>query len=308
MMRNDMGNDGRSSQGTPKGVDIGVHGLVKRFGEREVLHGLDLEIQPGEFVSIVGRSGCGKSTFLRLLAGLEEISAGTIDFGGSPGSGCREDARIMFQDSRLLPWRSIVENVEIGLSGGDVRERAYEVLEQVGLADRSDEWPGKLSGGQRQRVALARALIHRPRLLLLDEPLGALDALTRLEMQKLIENIWRQHEFTAVLVTHDVTEATILADRIILIEDGRITFDERIDLPRPREYGQPALAALGSRVLDRIMSVNLIEARNRAEEKNAIQPGRTPVETWVEVRKETDGKETDGYSGDFLPFVERTAV
>lgn len=243
-----------------KGAAIGVRGLSKRFGERDVLRRLSLDISPGEFVSIVGRSGCGKSTFLRLLAGLEEISEGTIGFDGAPGSGCREDARIMFQDSRLLPWRSIVENVEIGLSGDrkTIRERAREVLGQVGLADRADEWPGRLSGGQRQRVALARALIHRPRLLLLDEPFGALDALTRLEMQKLVETLWHRHRFTAILVTHDVTEATILGDRIILIENGEITFDENIDLPRPREYGQPALAALGRRVLDRIMSTVLV--------------------------------------------------
>jgi sulfonate transport system ATP-binding protein len=304
-MENGMGNGSFLRSTTPKGVDISVHGLVKRFGEREVLHGLDLEIRPGEFISIVGRSGCGKSTFLRLLAGLEEISSGTIGFDGFPRNGRREDARIMFQDSRLLPWRSIVENVEIGLSGDkkENRLRAREVLEQVGLADRSNEWPGKLSGGQRQRVALARALIHHPRLLLLDEPLGALDALTRLEMQRLIENIWKQHEFTAVLVTHDVTEATILADRIILIEDGRITFDERVDLPRPREYGQPDLAALGSRVLDRIVSPNSFETRSRVEEKNVIKFGKQPSEIFAEALKRMEG-----YDGDSLPLIEKTAV
>ncbi|MDR3300647.1 MAG: ATP-binding cassette domain-containing protein, partial [Candidatus Accumulibacter sp.] len=278
--------NGASAQDQPKGINIDVHGLVKRFGEREVLHGLDLAVRPGEFVSIVGRSGCGKSTFLRLLAGLEEISAGTIDFDGSPKNGYREDAKIMFQDSRLLPWRSIIQNVEIGLSGDkkEIRKRAYEVLKQVGLADRSDEWPGKLSGGQRQRVALARALIHHPRLLLLDEPLGALDALTRLEMQKLVESIWRQHEFTAILVTHDVTEATILGDRVILIEDGQITFDEKVDLPRPREFGQPALAALGSRVLERIMSINSIEARNQVKGKIVdIRLGKPLSEVLVET-------------------------
>ena len=269
------------------GIRVCVDGLVKRFGEREVLHGLDLEILPGEFVSIVGRSGCGKSTLLRLLAGLEDISSGTVEFdGSSSGNRYRDDARIMFQDSRLLPWRTIVENIAIGLMGNkeNVRSHALDVLKQVGLADRADDWPGQLSGGQRQRVALARALIHRPRLLLLDEPLGALDALTRLEMQRLIENIWKRHEFTAVLVTHDVAEATILGDRIVLIENGLITFDEKIGLPRPREYGQPELAALGRRVLSRIMSVNSLNVRNQVKGKIVdIQLGKPLSEVMIEA-------------------------
>ena len=257
----------QAAQAAGNGIGIRVKKLSKRFGEREVLHGLDLDIQPGEFVSIVGRSGCGKSTLLRLLAGLEEISEGSIDFDGRPREGNREDARIMFQDARLLPWRTVIENVALGLAGAkeEVRSRAQEALNQVGLADRADEWPARLSGGQRQRVALARALIHRPRLLLLDEPLGALDALTRLEMQRLIERIWQQHGFTAILVTHDVAEAATLADRILLVEDGLITFDEPTKLPRPREHGQPEFAALESRVLKRLMSVNSINVRNQVK-------------------------------------------
>ncbi|MBW7900745.1 MAG: ATP-binding cassette domain-containing protein [Rhodocyclaceae bacterium] len=247
------------------GLGIAIDRLVKRFGERQVLHGLDLDIGAGEFVAIVGRSGCGKSTLLRLLAGLDEISGGGIALDGAPPQASRDDARIMFQDARLLPWRTVIQNVALGLRGdrAEVRERAERALAQVGLADRADEWPARLSGGQRQRVALARALIHRPRLLLLDEPLGALDALTRIEMQRLIENIWRQHGFTAVLVTHDVSEAVALADRILLIEEGRITLDEPVALPRPREHGQPAFAALERRVLKRLMSVDAINTRNR---------------------------------------------
>ncbi|MDR2508059.1 MAG: ATP-binding cassette domain-containing protein [Candidatus Accumulibacter sp.] len=269
------------------GIRVRIDGLVKRFGGREVLRGLNLEIPPGEFVSIVGRSGCGKSTLLRLLAGLEDISSGTVDFDGSPPkNGYREDARIMFQDSRLLPWRTIVENTAIGLAGKkeNVRACALDVLKQVGLADRADDWPGRLSGGQRQRVALARALIHRPRLLLLDEPLGALDALTRLEMQRLIENIWKRYEFTAVLVTHDVAEAVILGDRIVLIEDGLITFDEKVALPRPREYGQSEVAAIGRRALDRIMSVNSLNVRNQVKGKIVdIQLGQPLSEVVIEA-------------------------
>ena len=249
----------------PAGLDIGVRGLIKRFGERQVLHGLDLDIAPGEFVAIVGRSGCGKSTLLRLLAGLDGVSEGEIRLDGQPASLHKDDVRMMFQDARLLPWRTVAQNVAIGLHGSkaEIRQRALEVLGQVGLADRADEWPGRLSGGQRQRVALARALIHRPRLLLLDEPLGALDALTRIEMQRLIENIWKQHRFTALLVTHDVSEAVALGDRIVLVEDGRITLDEPVALARPREHGEADFARLESRVLKRLMTVQALNNRNQ---------------------------------------------
>lgn len=247
------------------GLDVEIRGLVKRFGERQVLHGLDLNIEAGQFVAIVGRSGCGKSTLLRQLAGLDTLSAGSIHFNGKDREALNDNVRMMFQDSRLLPWRTVIQNVALGLAGRsqDVRSRAEEALAQVGLADRANEWPSRLSGGQRQRVALARALIHRPRLLLLDEPLGALDALTRIEMQRLIERIWRQHGFTAVLVTHDVSEAVALADRILLVEEGRITLDETVALPRPREHGEAPFAALESRVLKRLMTVEALNQRNQ---------------------------------------------
>ena len=243
-------------------LPVGITGLVKRFGEREVLHSLDLDIAPGEFVAIVGRSGCGKSTLLRLLAGLEALTAGQIRLGESTSTA---DIRIMFQDARLLPWRTVIQNVALGLKGDKktIRERAAQALAEVGLAERADEWTSRLSGGQRQRVALARALIHRPKLLLLDEPLGALDALTRIEMQQLIERIWREHGFTAVLVTHDVSEAVALADRILLIESGRITLDEAVKLPRPREHGEPNFAAVEGRVLKRLLSVEALNPRNQ---------------------------------------------
>jgi sulfonate transport system ATP-binding protein len=227
-------------------VALRLQGLSKRYGERQVLQALDLRIEPGEFVAIVGRSGCGKSTLLRLLAGLESPTAGRID--GLAGS----DTRFMFQDARLLPWARALDNVALGLDGFDARQRAEAALAQVGLAERGGEWPARLSGGQRQRVALARALVHAPRLLLLDEPLGALDALTRIEMQGLIEGLWRRHGFTAVLVTHDVSEAVALADRVLLIEDGGVAMDWRIPLPRPRVHG-PAFAALEQRLLERVL-------------------------------------------------------
>ncbi len=158
----------------------------------------------------------------------------------------------MFQDSRLLPWKRILPNVMLGLDSS-LAPQAENVLAQVGLAERARDWPATLSGGQRQRVALARALVHDPALLLLDEPLGSLDALTRIEMQELIEGIWRSRRFTALLVTHDVAEAITLADRVILIEGGRVALDEIVPLPRPRARGSARFAALEERILGRLL-------------------------------------------------------
>jgi sulfonate transport system ATP-binding protein len=239
----------------PRGAAIRIDGLGKSYGERGVLGGVDLQIAPGEFVAIVGRSGCGKSTLLRLVAGLERADAGTIRFDGEERSAHAGEIRLMFQDARLLPWKRVLDNVALGLAGTrhEARERARDALAQVGLADRAGDWPAVLSGGQRQRVALARALVHAPRLLLLDEPLGALDALTRIEMQRLIESLWRRHRFTALLVTHDVGEAVALADRVLLIEAQQVALDERIALPRPRSHAQLGFAAHEQRILDRVL-------------------------------------------------------
>ncbi|HZY18130.1 MAG TPA: ATP-binding cassette domain-containing protein [Ramlibacter sp.] len=234
------------------GVRIELRGVSKRFGERRVLRGTDLVIEPGEFVAIVGRSGCGKSTLLRLVAGLDEPTGGGVALDGRPLQGLDADTRVMFQDARLLPWRRVHDNVMLGLPRSQ-SARAAEVLAQVGLADRGSEWPARLSGGQRQRVSLARALVHQPRLLLLDEPLGALDALTRIEMQALIERLWQAHGFTALLVTHDVQEAVALADRVVLVEDGRIAHDERVPLPRPRSHADPLFGQIEQRILARVL-------------------------------------------------------
>ena len=234
------------------GVRLEINGLSKNYGSRQVLRQAELVIEPGEFVAIVGRSGCGKSTLLRLVAGLESASEGQVSLDGQAVDGLSDDTRIMFQDSRLLPWKRVVDNVALGLPKAK-RPQAAEVLAQVGLAEREADWPAKLSGGQRQRVSLARALVHNPRLLLLDEPLGALDALTRIEMHQLIEGLWRRNGFTALLVTHDVQEAVALADRVILIEEGRIALDERIALERPRERGDAAFAAIENRILHRVL-------------------------------------------------------
>jgi len=234
-----------------QGIPLAIERIERSFGERQVLKGIDLHIPAGQFVAVVGRSGCGKSTLLRLLAGLDQPSRGA---GLGPLEAVRDDIRLMFQDARLLPWKRVIDNVGLGLSG-NWRQQAEEALAAVGLGERAHDWPAALSGGQKQRVALARALIHRPHLLLLDEPLGALDALTRIEMQQLIERLWQRHGFTVLLVTHDVSEAVAVADRVILIEDGRIGLDLPIDLPRPRHRGDAHLAALEAQVLDRVLAL-----------------------------------------------------
>jgi sulfonate transport system ATP-binding protein len=236
---------------------IEARGLSKAFGGNRVLNGLDLSVRSGEFVAIVGRSGCGKSTLLRLLAGLDVADAGRIGFGEGATSGDKSLARVMFQEPRLLPWASVIANVEVGLGAArnepSARLRALEALEAVGLADRAGDWPAVLSGGQKQRVALARALVSRPRFLAFDEPLGALDALTRIEMQALLENVWRREGFTAILVTHDVAEAVTLADRIVIIENGVVALEITVDLERPRHRAAPGFGALEEAILGRLI-------------------------------------------------------
>jgi len=236
------------------GLAVTIHQLRKSFGQNQVLRGIDLHISAGEFVAVVGRSGCGKSTLLRLLLGLERPSGGHFRFGDQVGRAAPTGAvRIMFQEPRLLPWASVLANVEVGLgderASANAQERALATLREVGLEDRRDHWPSVLSGGQKQRVALARALVSRPQVLAFDEPLGALDALTRISMQRLVERVWAGQRFTAIMVTHDVAEAVTLADRVLMIEQGEITLDQRIDLRRPRERGSPEVAALEGRIL-----------------------------------------------------------
>ncbi|MEH7072904.1 ATP-binding cassette domain-containing protein [Neobacillus drentensis] len=218
---------------TQTGLKLELSKVEKSFGQNRVLKEINLSIKPGEFVAIVGRSGCGKSTLLRLIAGLESVSNGLVQADEEIVMRNHADSRIMFQDARLLPWKKVLTNVQIGTKSRS-KDEAKAALSLVGLENRADDWPIVLSGGQRQRIALARALAGEPRLLLLDEPLGALDALTRIEMQQLIEKLWLEQGFTAILVTHDVSEAVSLADRVLLIEEGEVTMDIEISLDRPR--------------------------------------------------------------------------
>ncbi|MFL5332976.1 MAG: ATP-binding cassette domain-containing protein [Geminicoccaceae bacterium] len=236
---------------TEPGLAVQLDRVVKRFGEREVLEGVGLDIPAGRFVAVVGRSGGGKSTLLRLLAGLETQTSGRILLDRQPFAGLPLGVRMLFQDARLLPWQRVLDNVGIA-RGPSWRERAQAVLADVGLGDRGHDWPAVLSGGQRQRVALARALVSRPRLLLLDEPFGALDALTRMEMHDLLGRIWVRERFTTVLITHDVVEAVTLADRVLVLKEGRVALDLPVEVRRPRRSDDPRLLALERRVLDAV--------------------------------------------------------
>ncbi|MBW5435139.1 ATP-binding cassette domain-containing protein [Bradyrhizobium canariense] len=239
------------------GLPLSIRGLRKSYGDNEVLRGIDLHIPAGQFVAIVGKSGCGKSTLLRLIAGLEKFDAGSISLGDAVKP---EDIRVMFQEPRLLPWARVLSNVEVGLgrdrASSDAHSRAEKALTEVGLTDKRDQWPSILSGGQKQRVALARALVSRPRVLAFDEPLGALDALTRISMQRLLERVWRDQGFTAILVTHDVAEAVALADRVLVIEEGRIAHDVVVNTARPRQRGSAELAGLEGSILNHLLSAD----------------------------------------------------
>lgn len=222
---------------------VTVRALTRRFGARAVLDDVDLEIGRGEFVAVLGRSGSGKTTLLRALANLDEA----VDGYGKITVPKRK--AVVFQDARLLPWARVLDNILLGLSGRTMAARARQLLDEVGLRGREQEWPLNLSGGEQQRVALARALIRAPELLLADEPFGALDALTRLAMHGLLERLCLEYRPAVVLVTHDVDEALLLAGRVIVIGGGRIVLDAPIHLNRPRRHGDPAFLEYRTRLL-----------------------------------------------------------
>jgi len=221
---------------------VRLRNVTRQFGERRVLDGLNLDLAPGSFTALLGRSGSGKTTLLRTLARLDPVPADATVVTPSPTA-------VVFQEPRLLPWQRVWRNVALGLAGEDARDRAAAALEEVGLGQHLNAWPLTLSGGEAQRAALARALVREPKLLLLDEPFAALDALTRLRMQALVAELWRTHAPTALVVTHDVDEALLLADRILVLADGAIRADITTGLAHPRRHADPRFAGLRLRLL-----------------------------------------------------------
>ena len=215
---------------------VQVSRLSRRFGDRTILSDLDLHILSGEFVALLGRSGSGKSTLLRAIAGLDHdtVGSGELDITGQ--------VSVVFQDARLLPWLRVLDNVVLGLRGAVARESGLAALAEVGLAGRERAWPSQLSGGEQQRAALARSLVWDPDLLLADEPFGALDALTRIKMHDLLRELCKRHRPAVLLVTHDVDEAVLLADRVLVLQDGKIGLDLTIDLPNRHSYRDPRFA------------------------------------------------------------------
>ncbi|MFK3665736.1 ABC transporter ATP-binding protein [Ochrobactrum soli] len=221
---------------------VKVRGLTRRFEGRIVLDNIDLTIAPGEFVALLGHSGSGKSTMLRALAGLDPDIEG--------GLTVPDATSVIFQDARLLPWQRVLPNIKLGVRSDKRHDLALSALREVGLAGREQAWPGDLSGGEQQRVALARALVREPELLLADEPFGALDALTKIVMHKLLRDLCAAHAPAVLLVTHDVDEAIILADRTIVLHDGRIVLDEPVKLPPSRSRAEPEFIRHRSRLLE----------------------------------------------------------
>jgi sulfonate transport system ATP-binding protein len=214
-----------------------LSGIRKRYGENTVLDNVDITIRKGEVVALVGPSGTGKTTVLRLLAGLESASGGRTEVTGNTS--------VVFQEPRLIQALRVWKNVLLDDAiKPDARERAFAALRDVGLEDKLDSWPVSLSGGQAQRVAVARALYRRPDLMLLDEPFSALDAFTRRSIQSLVLKLWAKYRFGVVIVTHDLDEALLLADRIVILSKGRICHETHVDLPRERDVTSPEFNSL----------------------------------------------------------------
>ncbi|ARP80663.1 sulfonate ABC transporter ATP-binding protein [Bordetella genomosp. 8] len=256
-----------------------IQGLGKNFpaaGRQEalaVLDHIDLDVPAGRFISIVGASGCGKSTLLRLIVGLDGDYQGSIRIDGRPVHGPGLDRGIVFQEHRLFPWLTVAGNVAVGLrnapiSAAQKRQRVDEHLALVGLQGFEHAYPHQISGGMAQRVAIARGLVNRPRMLLLDEPFGALDALTRSRMQIQLQRIWQQERITMILVTHDVEEAVFLGDEVVIMQPhpGRIHRTVRVELPHPRDRSDPRFIRLRDDVLSDFLEP---EDRRRATSSDA---------------------------------------
>ncbi|NUB05228.1 ABC transporter ATP-binding protein [Azospirillum sp. Vi22] len=246
---------------TPGSLDLRAVGKTYAVDGRPltVLQGIDLRIEPGEFLAIVGASGCGKSTLLRLIIGLDDGYDGDILLDGHRITGPGLERGIVFQEHRLFPWLTVEENVGIGLEATAVpaaekRRAIREHIALVGLSGFETAYPYQLSGGMAQRAAIARGLVNRPEILLLDEPLGALDSLTRAHLQDELLRIWTQENVTMLLVTHDVEEAVYLADRVVVMEPrpGRIRRVLPVDLPRPRNRAAPAFAAVKETIIQEL--------------------------------------------------------
>lgn len=241
------------------GVRLEVDDVSHQFELKKeplpVLRQVSFSAEPGEFVALLGPSGCGKSTLLRLLAGLDHPTAGRLAVDGAPITSPDPSRILVFQDPTLYPWRTVAGNVALGLEARGLlrsqRGRIATALDLVGLSGFGAAYPRQLSGGMAQRTALARALVNDPRLLLLDEPLGKLDSLTRITMQAELVRLWQEAGFTALLVTHDVEEALFLAQRVVIFSDrpARIKAEVQVDLPYPRHRGDPRLAKLRHEVL-----------------------------------------------------------
>ena len=235
--------------------EVAVRGLSKSFalggGQLQVLRGLDLVIQPGECLAVVGASGSGKTTLLRMLAGLEIPDAGEVRIDGVPSLGVGTERAIIYQEPRLLPWLTVLGNVAFGLEARGVprpeaQERARAAIGLVGLQEFAAALPRQLSGGMAQRAGIARALAVRPEILLLDEPLGALDAMTRITLQEELARIWQEERVTMILVTHDLEEAIVLADRVLVLPREKGSRPRLIDvsLPRPRDRSESEFVSL----------------------------------------------------------------
>jgi sulfonate transport system ATP-binding protein len=248
----------------PKGRTLQIKNLTKHYslpqGELAVLRGVDLTVQPGEFISIVGASGCGKSTLLRLIGGLEQASEGQILFGKTLIQKPGLDRGMVFQESRLFPWFTVEENIAFGcrnhLADAEKQKLVQDHIKLVGLLGFEKAYPHQLSGGMQQRTAIARALVSRPQMLLLDEPFGALDALTRIQMQQEILNIWQKEKITVILVTHDIDEAVFLGDRVLVMSNRPGTFKKTLPVPlaRPRDRNSQAFLALRKKIYDEFFS------------------------------------------------------